>query len=111
MICVHNGYPEVPLAAIVALCGPPIALDAQTHSQAVGLSKRYGFRIYDSLILASAALRLFKPLHRRPAAWAGDGKRDGRQSVPSIPVVLRVLGVDGQRDIQIDSLASAEIQD
>ena len=45
---------ETGLGAIVALCGPPIALNAETHLHAVGLSKRYGFRIYDSLILAAA---------------------------------------------------------
>ncbi len=48
------GEVETGLGAIVALCGPAIPLDSETHLQAVGFSKRYGFRIYDSLILAAA---------------------------------------------------------
>jgi predicted nucleic acid-binding protein len=36
------------------LCGRPAPLTEETHTAALELSKRYGFRIYDSLILASA---------------------------------------------------------
>ena len=45
---------ETGLGAIAALCGPPIPLDVATHLRAVYFSKRYGYRIYDSMILASA---------------------------------------------------------
>ena len=48
------GAVESGLGAIVALCGPPVPLDYETHLRAVALSTRHGFRIYDSLILASA---------------------------------------------------------
>ncbi len=41
-------------SVIDALCGRVIPLTAETNRAAIDLSKRYGFRIYDSLILASA---------------------------------------------------------
>lgn len=37
-----------------SLCGRAVPLTAESHSAAVGISKRYGYRIYDSLIVASA---------------------------------------------------------
>jgi predicted nucleic acid-binding protein len=42
------------LQVIEALCGQALPLTAETHSTAVELSSRYGYRIYDSLILAAA---------------------------------------------------------
>ena len=42
------------LGMIEALCGRAIPLTAETNRAAVDLSKRHGFRIYDSLILAAA---------------------------------------------------------
>ena len=36
------------------LCAGPAALTADTHEAALGIAERYGFHIYDSLILASA---------------------------------------------------------
>lgn len=45
---------EKGLNAIVLLCGRALPLEVETHSLAVQLSKRYGFRIYDSLIVAAA---------------------------------------------------------
>jgi predicted nucleic acid-binding protein len=42
------------LQVIETLCGRAIPLTAETHTVAVDISKRYGFRIYDSLILAAA---------------------------------------------------------
>jgi predicted nucleic acid-binding protein len=42
------------LEVIGALCGRPIPLTAETHLAAIDISKRYGYRIYDSLILAAA---------------------------------------------------------
>ena len=36
------------------LCGRPVPLTDETYAAALQLSKRYGFRIYDSLIVASA---------------------------------------------------------
>ncbi len=44
------------LEIIESLCGPPIALTADTQKKSVDIAKRYGFRIYDSLILAAAEL-------------------------------------------------------
>lgn len=40
--------------AITAVCGPAVPLGAHTAQAALSISSRYGFRIYDSLILASA---------------------------------------------------------
>jgi predicted nucleic acid-binding protein len=42
------------LELIHSLCSPVVPLTAHTHAAAVEISKRYGFRIYDSLILAAA---------------------------------------------------------
>lgn len=36
------------------LCPPAVGLTVSTHEAAVKIAKRYGFHIYDSLILASA---------------------------------------------------------
>jgi predicted nucleic acid-binding protein len=43
------------LEVIATFCGPAIPLTAETQKSAVGISVRYGFRIYDSMILAAAA--------------------------------------------------------
>lgn len=45
---------EQALAAIRDLCLPPAALTVETHTAALKIAKRYGFQVYDSLILASA---------------------------------------------------------
>src|ERR1035441_1612199 len=42
------------LEVIDALCGRAISLTAETHTAAIDISKRHGYRIYDSLILAAA---------------------------------------------------------
>lgn len=49
-------WPEVhrALGAIRALCQPPRALTLATHETALAIAERHGYRIYDSLILASA---------------------------------------------------------
>jgi predicted nucleic acid-binding protein len=43
------------LQVIEVLCGCAIPLTVETHKAAIELSRRYSYRIYDSLILASAA--------------------------------------------------------
>jgi predicted nucleic acid-binding protein len=50
------GWDEIKeaLEAIRALCGPPTALTVDTHDQALRIAERYGFQIYDSLIVAAA---------------------------------------------------------
>jgi predicted nucleic acid-binding protein len=40
---------------IVILCPNPRPLSIQTHLRALGLSKRYGFSIWDGLIVAAAS--------------------------------------------------------
>jgi predicted nucleic acid-binding protein len=40
---------------IVILCPNPRPLDIETHLRALGLSRRYGFSIWDGLIVAAAA--------------------------------------------------------
>lgn len=42
------------LEVIKDLCGKTIPLTIETHEAAVEISQRYGFHIYDSLILAAA---------------------------------------------------------
>ena len=39
---------------ILLLCPEAITLTLKTHERAVGIAERYGYRIYDSLIVASA---------------------------------------------------------
>lgn len=45
---------EEALASICDLCAPPLAVTLETHAAALKIAKRYGYRIYNSLILASA---------------------------------------------------------
>jgi predicted nucleic acid-binding protein len=45
---------EEALANIRDLCLPPAPLTVETHAAALKIAKRYGFHIYDSMILASA---------------------------------------------------------
>jgi predicted nucleic acid-binding protein len=42
------------LEVIDALCGSAVPLTAETNRTAIDISKRLGYRIYDSLILAAA---------------------------------------------------------
>lgn len=42
------------LEVIKELCGPAVPITVEIHESAVALSRRYGFNIYDSLILAAA---------------------------------------------------------
>ena len=42
------------LTGIRDLCSLPAALTAETHTAALKIAQRYGFQIYDSLIVASA---------------------------------------------------------
>jgi predicted nucleic acid-binding protein len=39
---------------IKALCPDPLAITIDTHREAVAIAERYGYRIYDALIVASA---------------------------------------------------------
>ena len=49
-------WPEIlrALAALRALCPPPLPLTAATHEAALALAERTGYALYDALILASA---------------------------------------------------------
>ena len=49
-------WPEVvqALAAIRVLCPAPRPLTVGTHDAALGLASRYGFQIYDALVVAAA---------------------------------------------------------
>ncbi len=42
------------LQVFESLCGRAVPLTAETQTAAVAISRRYGYRIYDSLIVASA---------------------------------------------------------
>lgn len=52
----HQGWTAISsrLEVIEQLCGAATALTVDTHRLAVRISMRYGFRIYDSLIVATA---------------------------------------------------------
>jgi predicted nucleic acid-binding protein len=41
---------------LALLLDPPMAMTMEMHREAVQISRRYGFRIYDSLIVAAAKL-------------------------------------------------------
>jgi predicted nucleic acid-binding protein len=42
------------LAAVRVLCAAPVAITVDTHDAALRIAQRYGFHIYDSLIVAAA---------------------------------------------------------
>lgn len=42
------------LAAIRTLCLPPVPLTVGTHEAALKVARQYGYRIYDSLVVAAA---------------------------------------------------------
>jgi predicted nucleic acid-binding protein len=52
----HLGWDRIIalLQVIKVLCGPAVPITLEIHEDAVALSRRYGFSIYDSLILAAA---------------------------------------------------------
>jgi predicted nucleic acid-binding protein len=41
-------------SAIRALCGPPVPISVEMHDSAIDIAQRYGFHIYDALIVAAA---------------------------------------------------------
>jgi predicted nucleic acid-binding protein len=43
------------LVAIRKMCSEPSPITSELHDIAVGIAERYGYRIYDALIIASAA--------------------------------------------------------
>ncbi len=45
---------EDALSAIRALCSPPVPLSVETHDRALRIARQYGYRIYDSLVIAAA---------------------------------------------------------
>lgn len=42
------------LAAVRTLCLPPVPLTVETHEAALKVARQYGYRIYDSLVVAAA---------------------------------------------------------
>lgn len=42
------------LDAVRTLCEPPLAISAKLHDAALEIAERYGYHIYDALIVASA---------------------------------------------------------
>ena len=42
------------LAAIRALCLPPVPLNIETHEAALDIAAQYGYRIYDAMVVAAA---------------------------------------------------------
>jgi predicted nucleic acid-binding protein len=56
---------------IKALCPDPLPITTGTHQEAVAISERYGYRIYDALIVASA-------LEARCAILYSEDMQDGQ---------------------------------
>jgi predicted nucleic acid-binding protein len=52
----HMSWKEVSeaLTAIRVLCAPPTPLTIATHDAAVQIAERYGYHIFDSLVIAAA---------------------------------------------------------
>ena len=42
------------LSAIRVLCPSPVPLTMETHNAALGIARRHGYHIYDSLVIAAA---------------------------------------------------------
>jgi predicted nucleic acid-binding protein len=42
------------LSAIRVLCPSPVPLTMETHNTALGIARRHGYHIYDSLVIAAA---------------------------------------------------------
>lgn len=42
------------LSALRTLCPSPVPLTVETHDRALGIARRYGYHIYDSLVIAAA---------------------------------------------------------
>lgn len=49
-------WPDVAeaLTAILTLCPQPVPITIETHMTALRLAQRYGYRIYDAIVLAAA---------------------------------------------------------
>src|ERR1700691_5609780 len=56
---------------IQSLCPDPLAITLDTHREAVAIAERYGYRIYDALIIASA-------LEARCAILYSEDMQDGQ---------------------------------
>ena len=53
---IHMSWGEVQVAleSIRILCPDPLPITLDTHDEALAIAERYGYRIYDALIVASA---------------------------------------------------------
>ncbi len=69
----NRPWPEVrqALADIRALCPPPLPITLATHEAALGIADRLGYRLHDSLVIASA-------LEAGCAALLSEDLQDGR---------------------------------
>ena len=71
------------LEDLTLLLDPPLPITIDMHRDAIGMAQRYGFRIYDSLVLAAAkraGCRLLS-LHRGFARRTDDRRHPRAQSV------------------------------
>ena len=48
------GEVQLALESIKTLCPDPLPITLDTHQEALGIAEKYGFKIYDALIVASA---------------------------------------------------------
>jgi predicted nucleic acid-binding protein len=45
---------QVALESVIVLCPKPLPITIDTHKEALAIAEKYGYRIYDALIVASA---------------------------------------------------------
>lgn len=53
-LCMDWGEIEKALSYVRVLCGEPVPTTAAVHDSALNIAKRYGYHIYDSLMIAAA---------------------------------------------------------
>lgn len=70
---VNMSWSEVQFAleGIEALCPDPLPITFDTHKQAIAIAEKYGYKIYDALIVASA-------LEAKCAILYSEDMRDGQ---------------------------------
>ena len=48
------GEVQLALESIKVLCPNPLSITLDTHKEALAIAEKYGYRVYDALIVASA---------------------------------------------------------
>lgn len=69
----HKSWAEIrhAMGILRVLCPDPLPLTVETHERALQIAERYGYSIYDSLVIAAA-------LHAGAATLYSEDMRDGQ---------------------------------